>query len=129
MIKYVTSPEASPPHGHYAHATVHKDVVYVCGLLGNSLDRHREEGRSVTVQTEQCLRDLSLILRDAGSDIGLTLHATVYVENIDDWPEINAVWEDWFGDRRPARAVVPGTRLRYGSAIELIVTAAVKSSI
>ncbi|MEM9574070.1 MAG: RidA family protein [Pseudomonadota bacterium] len=125
MIEYVTAKDASPPHGHYSHATVHDGKVYVCGLLGNSLEEHQGAKRSVAVQTDQCLRDLSIILEVAKSDLSQVLQATVYVNDIENWPEINQVWERWFGNARPARAVVPTPPLRYNSALELVVIAAV----
>lgn len=126
MINHITCPDASPPHGHYSHATVHNGTIYVCGLLGNSLEVHKDTPRSVTLQTNQCLKDLSLILDAAGGALSTVLQATVYVTDIDDWGEINAEWMKWFGDCLPARAVVPGSRLRYGSALEVVVIASTK---
>lgn len=125
MLEKIVSDLASPPHGHYSHATIHNGVVYTCGLLGNSLDEHQYEQRSVAVQTHQCLDDLSVILKESGSDFSHVLQVTVYVSDIDDWSEINAVWVKRFGDAKPARAVVPATPLRYGSALEIVVIAAV----
>ncbi len=50
---------------------------------------------------------------------------TVYTSDVSKWGEINRVYAEFFGDHRPARAVVPTAPLHYGFLIELSATAAV----
>jgi enamine deaminase RidA (YjgF/YER057c/UK114 family) len=38
---------------------------------------------------------------------------------VDYWDEINAVYAEFFGKHKPARCVVPTTRLHFGCLVEI----------
>jgi 2-iminobutanoate/2-iminopropanoate deaminase len=68
-------------------------------------------------QTEQCLRNLRVILRAAGSDRQYVLRCGVFLLDMKDFAEMNEVYGRVFGDHRPARttiqaAALPGLGLR-----------------
>ena len=123
-MKEIQTSNAPQPAGHYAQAIVHDGLVYVSGQL--PIDPQTgERGRgSVEEQTEQALRNVAAILAAAGSHPGQVLKTTVYVPDISLWGRINAVYADFFGDHRPARAVVPTRELHYGVLIEIDAIAA-----
>ncbi|GAH74837.1 unnamed protein product, partial [marine sediment metagenome] len=49
---------------------------------------------------------------------------TVYVSDIELWDRVDAVYSKFFGEHRPARAVVPTTKLHFGFQIEIEAVAA-----
>lgn len=119
-IRSVFSARATPPHGHYSQAVVAQGLVYVSGLLGNSLTEHIDAGRDMRAQTAHCMEQLASILEAAGSQVNLVVKLSVFVSDVDDWEAANEVLAGVFGDHQPARIVVPtGTTLRYGSRIEV----------
>ena len=116
---------APKPAGHYSQAIVHNDIVYVSGQL--PIDPKTGEKRigPIEEQTEQALRNLAGILKAAGSDLNKVIKTTVYVSDIGLWGRVNEVYARFFGDHRPARAVVPTRNLHYGFQIEIEAIAAV----
>jgi 2-iminobutanoate/2-iminopropanoate deaminase len=115
------------PGGHYSQAVVHGDLVYVSGQLPIETGSGRHLGDApVEIQARQALENLAAILRASGSDIDHVLKVTVYVADIALWGRVNAVYADFFGAHRPARAVVPTGPLHYGLQVEIEAVAALK---
>jgi 2-iminobutanoate/2-iminopropanoate deaminase len=48
---------------------------------------------------------------------------TVFLQDMDDFPEMNAVYEDCFGTHKPARATVEVAKLPLGAQVEIEATA------
>ncbi len=120
----IHTPNAPAPAGHYAQAIVHGGLVYVSGQL--PIDPARPEHRlgPIEEQTEQALRNVSEILKAAGSGLDQVVQMTVYVSDVGLWGRVNAAYTRVMGDHRPARAVVPTRDLHYGYQIEIQAIAA-----
>jgi 2-iminobutanoate/2-iminopropanoate deaminase len=118
-MKEISTQNAPKPAGHYSQAIVHNNIVYVSGQL--PIDPKTGEKRlgSIEEQTEQALNNLSEILKAAGSNINQVIKTTVYVSDIELWGRVNAVYSRFFGEHRPARAVVPTRNLHFGFQIEI----------
>jgi 2-iminobutanoate/2-iminopropanoate deaminase len=63
-------------------------------------------GHDVTTQTEQVFRNIQAILEAAGSDLSHVLRCGVFLVDLRDFAEMNAVYARVFGDHRPARTTV-----------------------
>jgi len=121
----ISTQNAPSPSGHYSQAIVHNNIVYVSGQLPiDPLTGEKRVG-SIEEQTEQALKNLSGILKAAGSDIHNVIKTTVYVSDIELWDRVNAVYSRFFGEYRPARVVVPTRDLHFGFQIEIEAIAAV----
>jgi 2-iminobutanoate/2-iminopropanoate deaminase len=125
-LQFIVPAGTKPPAGHYSPAVVHAGIVYVAGQLPIDPVSGKHETGPIALQTEQVLRNLRVILEASGSSLDLVLQTTVYLSDISMWPEINTIYARYFGEHRPARAVVPTAPLHYGFLIELSATAAVK---
>jgi len=115
----ISTQNAPKPSGHYSQAIVHNNIVYVSGQL--PIDPKTGEKRigSIEEQTEQTLKNLSEILKAAGCNINQVIKTTVYISDIELWDRVNAVYSRFFGEHRPARAVVPTRNLHFGFQIEI----------
>ncbi len=122
----VSTQNAPKPAGHYSQAIIHNNIVYVSGQL--PIDPKTGEKRlgSIEEQTEQALKNVSEILKAAGCNLNRVIKTTVYVSDIKLWGRVNAVYSNFFGDHRPARAVVPTRDLHFGFQIEIEAIAAVE---
>lgn len=118
-MEKIFTPNAPKPAGHYSQAVVHDNLVYVSGQL--PIDPVSGEMRlgSIEEQTEQVLKNLAEILKASGSDIDHVIKATVYISDIELWDRVNDVYGTFFGQHRPARAVVPTKELHHGFGIEI----------
>ncbi|PWT89214.1 MAG: enamine deaminase RidA [Blastocatellia bacterium] len=125
-MKTINTPNAPQPAGHYSQAVVHNGLVFVAGQL--SIDPKTGEHLlgSIEEQTDQTLKNLAAILEASGSDLSHVLKTTVYIPDINYWSAVNQIYARFFGDHRPARAVIPTRDLHYGFLIEIEAVAAVK---
>jgi 2-iminobutanoate/2-iminopropanoate deaminase len=96
------------------------NLVFVSGQLPFTTSGEILVG-SVADQTKQALENVRAIVESAGGELRDVAQVTVYVSDIDNWPEVNRVYQEFFAGvpTPPARAVVPVRGLHYGAAIEI----------
>ena len=95
----------------------HNGVAYLCGQVG--------AGDSVTEQTEDCLARVDALLEQAGSSRERMLQAIIWLSDMADFAEMNAVWDAWVPEgHAPARACGEAKLARDVLKVEVIVTAA-----
>lgn len=124
-MKFIQPAGISTPRGHYTPAVVENGFVFVSGQLPLDNEGNMLKG-TVEEQMLQCLKNIDLILQASGSSISRVVKATVFITDIGDWPKVNAVFANYFGDHRPARVVVPTGKLLEGIFVEVDCIAAVK---
>jgi 2-iminobutanoate/2-iminopropanoate deaminase len=125
-MEKILTPNAPQPAGHYSQATVHNGLVYIAGQLAIDAATGERKLSSIEEQTEQALKNVMAIAEAAGSDLNHILKTTVFVTDINLWGQVNEAYAKFFGDHRPARAVIPVKDLHYGFLIEIEAIAAVK---
>lgn len=124
-IRIVETPGAPAPAGHYRQGIVHGGLVYVSGQLPIDPRTRQPVDGSIGEQTQRVLENVAAIVRAAGSDVSRILKVTIYVADISLWSDVNATFARFFGEHRPARAVVPTKELHHGLLIEAEAIAAV----
>lgn len=86
---------------------VHGDTVYLAGQVALAAP-----GASVAIQTKAILDEIDKKLAEAGTDKTKVLSATIWLCNMDDYVEMNEVWDAWAtGGHAPCRACVESPRL------------------
>lgn len=113
------SPQLPVPAGHYSHVCVAGNLLMISGQLPVTCDGRTLEGESFEAQTRQVLANLDACLAQGGVDRSRLVQVRVYVTNMQDWPLFNALYAQWLGDHRPARAVAGVAQLHYGLALEI----------
>ena len=124
-IRYVSPTTLAAPGGHYSHASVANGMVYVSGQLPIRHDGVKLVDASFEDQARQVLANVAAALEAAGSGIDRLVQVRVYVDSLEHWPAFNAMYAEWAGAARPARAVVPTGALHYGFKIEVEAVAVV----
>ena len=74
---------------------------------------------SIEAQTEQVLKNLRAILKEAGGDFENVVKATVYTDDISYFNKINEVYGKYFAKEVPARAFVEVAALPKGVNVEI----------
>ena len=77
----------------------------------------------MSVQTDQVLSNLKAVLESAGSSLDKVVKTTVYLTDLDTFTDMNAVYAEYFGDHRPARATVEVAGLPKDVGVEIDVIA------
>lgn len=122
-ITYRNSATLPSPVGHYSHVCIGAGLVHVSGQLPMDALGRPLSGEPFEVQARQVLDNLDACLRAAGVSRGHLLQVRIYVTDISLWNRFNAIYAEWIGDHRPARAVAGVASLHYGAAIEIEATA------
>jgi 2-iminobutanoate/2-iminopropanoate deaminase len=123
-MRFISTPGAPTPAGHYSQAVVHGGLVFVAGQLPiDPTDPSRPPG-TIEEQTVRALSNVSAILVSAGSGLDRVVQMTIYIADVSLWGKVNAVYASIMGEHRPARAVVPSGELRHGMLIEIQAIAA-----
>lgn len=100
-------------------AVVHNGVAYLAGQVG-------KPGESVTEQTREVLAQVDRLLAEAGTDKTRILTAQIWLADMGDFAEMNAVWDAWVPQGNcPARATGEAKLATPDYKVEVIVTAAV----
>ncbi|NSY41377.1 RidA family protein [Leisingera sp. ANG59] len=96
----------------------HGDTIYLAGQVGTA-------GASVAQQTQDCLDKIDALLAEAGSDKTRIVQTVIWLADMKDFAEMNAVWDAWVPEgHAPARACGEAKLAREDFLVELIVTAA-----
>ena len=96
----------------------HNGVAYLCGQVG--------AGASVAEQTKDCLSRVDALLAKAGSSRKNLLQVIIWLADMNDFAEMNAVWDGWVPEGcAPARACGEARLAREELRVEIIVTAAI----
>jgi 2-iminobutanoate/2-iminopropanoate deaminase len=116
----------SRPVGPYAPARRAGDWVVTSGQLGvtpgaDGLPALVSGGTAAELR--QALANLSAVLVPEGADLSHVVKATLFLVDMDDYPAVNEVWAEAFGDPRPARSAVAVAALPLGARVEVEVWA------
>jgi 2-iminobutanoate/2-iminopropanoate deaminase len=92
-------------------------LVFVSGQGATDPSTGQLAGVDAASQTEQCLKNVETILNAAGSSLQHVLRCGVFLLDMNEFQEMNAVYSRMFGDHRPARTTIqaaglPGEGLR-----------------
>jgi enamine deaminase RidA (YjgF/YER057c/UK114 family) len=83
--------------------------------------------KDIAEQTQTMLDKVDLLLDQAGSSREHMLSATIYIKDMKDFAEMNAVWDAWVPEgHAPARACVEASMAREALLVEISVVAAEK---
>jgi enamine deaminase RidA (YjgF/YER057c/UK114 family) len=105
------------PGKRMSGAVVHGNTVYLAGQVG--------EGTSVAEQSKSALAEVDRLLALAGTDKSKILQTIIYLSDMANFAEMNAVWEGWIDPANPPARATSGAPLATPDyKVEFIVTAA-----
>lgn len=120
-VQTADAPEAIGP---YSQGIVHNGLVFTAGQIAfDPASMEIVEG-DVAVQTEQVMKNLAAVLRQAGASLATVIKTTVFLRDMNDFVAMNEVYGRHFGDHAPARSTVQVARLPRDVSVEIEVIAA-----
>ena len=99
------------PVGPYSPGMGFERLVFVSGQGATDPATGRLAGPDITTQTEQCLANVRAILQAAGTDLQHVLRCGVFLVDMSEFQQMNAVYSRLFGDHRPARTTIQAAAL------------------
>jgi enamine deaminase RidA (YjgF/YER057c/UK114 family) len=98
-------------------------MVYLAGQVAE------DPSGDITAQARSVLNQIDRLLAEVGSDKTQILSATIYLPNMQDFPQMNAVWDTWVPQgQTPARATVEAKLASPAYRIEVQVVAVAPST-
>ncbi len=104
---------------HYSPYTTADGWLHTSGQLPLLNRESKTTPKGISAQTLLVLQKVESLLEQEGLTKDDILKTTAFITDIDYWAEVNEVYADFFGDHRPARSIIPVSKLHYGCLIEL----------
>lgn len=118
MKQSINANNAPAAVGPYVHAVAAGELIFTSGQLG-LIPESGQLPEGVEAQTHQALKNLSAVLEAAGSDFDHVIKTTVFLDNINDFGTVNAVYAEYFKREVPARSCVEVAKLPKGGLVEI----------
>ena len=100
----------------FSSYTKHGDMVFVSGIGAHFKG-------DIKAHTDHVLNELKKVLESAGSSMEKVLKCSVFLHDLDDYDEMNAVFRGRFGDKPPVRTTVAVGGVPGASLVEIDVIA------
>jgi 2-iminobutanoate/2-iminopropanoate deaminase len=117
--RIISSDEAPAAVGAYSQATTNDDLVFTAGQIPFTPDGESLADESIETQTNQSLSNIEAILAEENLDMGDVLKTTIFLNDINDFEEMNETYSEFFNDEPPARSAVEVANLPKGVGVEI----------
>ncbi|MCF2137995.1 MAG: RidA family protein [Candidatus Thorarchaeota archaeon] len=115
----VATDKAPKAIGPYSQGVVAGDFVFCSGQLPADPETGKLLTGSITEQTHQALKNISEVLKAAGTSMSKVVKVTVFLRDMNDFGEMNEEYAKWFPENPPARAAVQVARLPKDVGVEI----------
>jgi 2-iminobutanoate/2-iminopropanoate deaminase len=119
----VATDRAPKAIGPYSQAIRAGELVFVSGQIPLDPATGTLVEGDVAAQTRRVLDNVGAILTEAGSAFSRVVRTTVYLQDMNDFTVMNAVYATYFPSPHPARSTVQAARLPRDARIEIDVIA------
>lgn len=118
----IQTQQAPAAIGPYSQAVQVGNFLFSSGQLGLDPQSGKlQEG--VEAQTHQALENIKAILQAADSSIDRVVKTTIFLADMGDFANVNAIYGEVFQENPPARSTVQVAALPLGGLVEIEVVA------
>jgi 2-iminobutanoate/2-iminopropanoate deaminase len=122
--KRIESKGAPKPIGPYSQGVVAGGLLFASGQIPIDADTGEIVGTDIESQTEQVLKNLMAVLKEAKVGPENVVKTTVYMTDLTEFARMNAVYERYLGKEPPARSTIQAAALPKGVRVEIDLVAA-----
>ncbi len=119
LRKVIQTDKAPKAIGPYSQAIGAEKMVFTAGQIAINPATGELIAGGVEEQTRQVLHNLRNVLEAAGSNLENVVKTTVFLQEMGDFPKMNAVYAEYFGENPPARSTVAVAALPKGGLVEI----------
>jgi 2-iminobutanoate/2-iminopropanoate deaminase len=117
-MEKISTDKAPAAAGPYSQAVASGELVFVSGQIPVDPATGKMP-ESMADQAKQALENLKSVVEASGSSMNRVLRTTIYLTDMDAFPEVNAVYAEFFRKPYPSRSCVGCASLPKGSKIEI----------
>lgn len=119
MTKKTFTPEGTTPVGPYSSAVEANGFIFFSGQIPMDYAEGKIVEGDIKTQTEQCLKNLSGVLKAANISSDNVVKTTIYLTDMNDYAVVNKIYGDFFKAPYPARTAVAVAALPLGVKVEI----------
>lgn len=120
------APDAPAAVGPYSQAARTGNLLFCSGQIPIHPASGKIEANTVEGQTVQVFANIRALLASQGTDLSQVVKSTVFLQDMADFPKVNALYEAAFAGHKPARSTVAVAALPLGALIEIEVIVEIK---
>ncbi len=122
-MKTISTPKAPAAIGPYSQAIQVGNLVYTSGQIPIDPATGVFVEGGIKEQTRQALSNVKAILQEVGLTMSHVVKTTVFMADMGDFADMNAVYAEFFSEPYPARSAVAVKTLPKGALVEIEVVA------
>ena len=122
-MKAISTQKAPAAVGPYSQAIQVGTLVYTSGQIPIDPATGSFVEGGIKEQTRQSLANVKAILEEAGLTMGNVVKTTVFMADMNDFADMNAVYAEFFAEPYPTRSAVAVKTLPKGALVEIEVVA------
>lgn len=115
--------DAPKPVGPYNQAVQVGETVYVSGCLGMDKDTMKLVAGGAAAEADKAIQNLEAVLKAANSSLSNVVKSTVFLDDMNDFGNVNEVYKKYFKEPFPARSTFQVGKLPLGAKVEIEVVA------
>jgi len=123
MREVISTKDGPQAIGPYSQAIKANGFVFISGQVAIDPANQQVISGDVAVQTDRVIKNLSGILKAAGTTLEKVVRSTVFLKNMSDFAAMNEVYGRYFNTAPPARSTVEVARLPKDMLVEIDVIA------
>ncbi|EPY11783.1 RidA family protein [Paenibacillaceae sp. P-4] len=123
-LEAIATNQAPAAIGPYSQAMKLGNLLFTSGQIPLTAQGVLVEG-GIEEQTHQVFSNLRAVLAEAGTSFDKVIKATVFIKDMNQFAQINAIYESYFGNHKPARSCVEVARLPKDVLVEIELIAAI----
>jgi 2-iminobutanoate/2-iminopropanoate deaminase len=125
MKKVISTTKAPSAIGPYSQAIQVGNIIFTSGQIPIDPATGSFVEGGIKEQTRQSLLNVKAILEEVGLTMGNVVKTTVFMADMNDFADMNAVYAEFFTEPYPARSAVAVKTLPKGALVEIEVVAGV----
>lgn len=119
MRQEIRTDKAPQPIGPYAQAIkASGNFMFLSGQIPLDTEGNLTVG-GIKSQTQQVLENIKAVLNHEGLTLKNIVKTTVFLKNMNDFAEMNAVYGEYFSENPPARSAIEVARLPKDVLVEI----------
>ncbi len=123
-MKVINTQKAPAAIGPYSQAIRVGNLIYTSGQIPIDPATGQFVNGGIKEQTRQSLLNVKAILEEAGLTMADVVKTTVFMADMNDFVDMNAIYAEFFSEPYPARSAVAVKTLPKGALVEIEVVAA-----
>ncbi len=104
--KIINTSQAPAPIGPYNQSVLANGFLFISGQIAINPATGNIEANTISDETEQVMKNLDAILKEAGLDFSHVVKTTIFLSDMAHFATVNEVYAKYFSTDHPARETV-----------------------